>query len=897
MGNLRLKDFIRAIRACKTAADERAVIARESAAIRTSFKEETSIETRHINISKLLYIHMLGYPAHFGQIECLKLVAGGKYPDKRLGYLGIMLLLDESQEVLTLVTNSLKNDMNSSNMYNVGLALCTMGNIASAEMSRDLAPEVEKLMASSNSYVKKKAALCAIKIIRKVPDLSDIFAGKVAALLQDRNHAVVLAGVSLMTDLCAVRPALIVEFRQQLSNLIRCLKSLLSTGSAPEFDVNGINDPFLQVKILRFLRILCKGDKASSDSINDVLAQIATNTESSKNVGNSILYEACLTIMEIEADNGLRVLAINILGRFLANQDNNIRYVALNTLAATIAVDVNAVQRHRATILNCLHDNDVSIKRRALELCFYLINESNVRVMVRELLTFLETADIEFKTSMPARICAAADQFAPNKRWHIDTILRVFKSSGNYVKEEVVSNFIKLVASVPEFHAYAGYKLYYYMKQDLSQEALVVSGVWCLGEYADVLLQSNQVASFDPVNPEDAVGGPEESMKSISEKEVLDLLEQILESPYNNTLTTEYVITALAKLTVRVNDASCEERAKRIIMNYTSNVDLELQQRSVEYSVLLNDPSVSKYRSSVLAKMPVPPPVDRKLMQAVSAPASGNTAASPATGTGNLLDDLLSLNTGASFTSPTQTGAVADIFGGLGSTPAKSSANVDVLADVFGGLSTTTAATKPAVPKTTQDILGLFGSSASPALPSVAIQNTLSAMSSNPVSPGFGVPVGGGVTQSFGPSSPMKAIPQTLPTPVSAPPSNAGVVAYQKNQLTISFSPTAEQGPSPTSRICSIKTVFKNEGPNPISDVLMLIAVPKTLQLQMLPASGNFITSGGSVTQDFKVLNEKGGIPEGSAIAVKLRLKLSYVANGTKVEEVVDFPGFPSFGW
>jgi AP-1 complex subunit gamma-1 len=51
---------------------------------------------------------MLGYPAHFGQIECLKLCVQPKFIDKRLGYLGIMMLLDENQETLTLVTNCLK---------------------------------------------------------------------------------------------------------------------------------------------------------------------------------------------------------------------------------------------------------------------------------------------------------------------------------------------------------------------------------------------------------------------------------------------------------------------------------------------------------------------------------------------------------------------------------------------------------------------------------------------------------------------------------------------------------------------------------------------------------------------------------------------------------------------
>ena len=46
--------------------------------------------------------------------------------------------------------------MNHANMYAVGLALCTFANIASEEMSRDLANEVEKLLGSSNTYIRKK---------------------------------------------------------------------------------------------------------------------------------------------------------------------------------------------------------------------------------------------------------------------------------------------------------------------------------------------------------------------------------------------------------------------------------------------------------------------------------------------------------------------------------------------------------------------------------------------------------------------------------------------------------------------------------------------------------------------------------------------------------------------
>ena len=64
----RVRDLIRAIRACKTAQDERDLINKECAYIRTSFKGEDN-DARARDMAKLLYIHMMGYPAHFGQVR------------------------------------------------------------------------------------------------------------------------------------------------------------------------------------------------------------------------------------------------------------------------------------------------------------------------------------------------------------------------------------------------------------------------------------------------------------------------------------------------------------------------------------------------------------------------------------------------------------------------------------------------------------------------------------------------------------------------------------------------------------------------------------------------------------------------------------------------------------
>ncbi|RXK40134.1 AP-1 complex subunit gamma-1 [Tremella mesenterica] len=847
-GHYNLKSLIKAIRSCKTLADERSVIQKESAAIRTSFKEEDSY-ARHNNIAKLLYIHMLGYPAHFGQIECLKLVASPRFSDKRLGYLGIMLLLDENQEVLTLVTNSLKNDMNHSNMYAVGLALCTFANISSEEMSRDLCNEIEKLLGSSNTYIRKKAALCALRIIRRVPDLIDHFVGKARMLLQDRNHGVLLAGVTLITEMCAIDESVRGEFRKATDLLVKHLKSLASTGYSPEHDVGGITDPFLQTKILRLLRLLGKDDTTASETMNDILAQVATNTDSSKNVGNSILYETVLTVLEIEADSGLRVMAINILGKFLTNRDNNIRYVALNTLLKVVSMDTNAVQRHRNTILDCLQDGDISIRRRALELSYALINETNIKIMTRELLSFLEVADNEFKQGMTTQICLAAERFAPNKRWQIDTVIRVLKVSGNYVREEILSSFIRLVCHTPELQFYTVQRLYTALSSDLSQESLTLASVWIIGEFADVLLR----------------GGPIEDGEKevqVTDSDLVDLLQSVLNSPYANTLIRQFVLVSASKLAARLAELSTpgqatqQDRIAVILATFSSNLELEIQQRAVEFGSLF---SMTEIRAGVLERMP-PPEIRATLMGTVS-------ERKPVGSTRTDKDSVVDLI--GDDSAPSSAGIIG--------APSTGPSTQDLLADIFGSSTDDTQVaglSSPAPARTTAaDIMSLFDASPSspPAMssPGPNVGTSTNSMF-DLVSPSSSAPHSQSPAQ-IPTSQPLAAAPKQLPA----------YTAYEKNGLKITLTPRM----SPTQAgVVQILARFTSQ--DAVSGVNLQVAVPKTQQLQMQAMSNTDIAAGATETQQMRVL-----VPVGAQ--VRLRMRISYSKSGQTISDQQDFSGFP----
>lgn len=108
-----VQGFIKQVKNAPTAEEERSVIANESARIRTDFGQ-SHIENLRDNLTKLIFIYLLGYPAHYGQMACLQLISIQNYSDKRIGYLCMDLFLSDNNDLLLLAVNSVKNDLQNS---------------------------------------------------------------------------------------------------------------------------------------------------------------------------------------------------------------------------------------------------------------------------------------------------------------------------------------------------------------------------------------------------------------------------------------------------------------------------------------------------------------------------------------------------------------------------------------------------------------------------------------------------------------------------------------------------------------------------------------------------------------------------------------------------------------
>jgi AP-2 complex subunit alpha len=82
-------------------------------------------------------------------MEAINLISSPKYSEKQIGYLALTLLLHENSDLIRLVINSIRKDLDGSNEVNECLALHAIANIGGKEMAEAISEDVHRLMISA----------------------------------------------------------------------------------------------------------------------------------------------------------------------------------------------------------------------------------------------------------------------------------------------------------------------------------------------------------------------------------------------------------------------------------------------------------------------------------------------------------------------------------------------------------------------------------------------------------------------------------------------------------------------------------------------------------------------------------------------------------------------------
>ena len=780
-------------------------------------------------------------------MACLRLLAQNGYAEKRVAYLALTLLLDERQEVLMLVTNSVKHDLQQKNQYIAALALSALGSIGSAEMCRDCQPEVTRLTMADQPYIAKKAALAACRILRKIPDHAEDFIEASAKLLKSRHHGSLLAGVQLSTRLCELVPDLaLMKLRERsfLPLAIKILKGMISSKDSVDHKCGGVSDPFLQVWLLRLIRILradtpqpAEDDERGqlkiaawhtmNEELCDVLATVSSMDSSSGAAVPAVMYEAVNTILfsGVGSAEGLRVMAINVLGKFLSMKDNNLRYVALHMLAKVVASDPQAVQRHRRIILECVKDADSSIRRKALELVCALVNGSNVAVLIKELVDYLRVAEKDFLEDLTAKVCGVAVRYAPDDNWLIDALFEIFDVAGLYVPEHYTHLLCGCVSrGGPELQASSIERAIAALgDRDHSfvgvPRQLGTAVLWILGEFG---------ADSDSANT---------------------LLMQVVSAQLAPSWAKELATVSLAKIASRSSSSSMAsssgtngadtEEVIRLLASQAHSLSLEVQTRSTELSSLLTLSSAGQ----VLEAMPVMEAKDDESKSGVDGASGGRSGSismvdapimsvEQAVGSASLVSvaalDAPAAPAPAAAAAPVDLMDLLDMGGDVGAAP-----------DAAAAPAPTTA--PPSDPMALFDMLNTNGSS--PAMPAVAVA----------------------------PSPPAFAPPAQSPGLV-------GIESAAGLRVTLA----KVDGPMPGSSVVTATAL--NSGAGPITEYVLQVAVPKFIQLRIDPASSNVVPPGGTgtVTQSMHITNSMHGQ---KPVALRLRASFRSAAGVETVEQ------------
>ncbi|EST06060.1 Clathrin/coatomer adaptor, adaptin-like, N-terminal [Kalmanozyma brasiliensis GHG001] len=584
-----LTQYIADLRACRVRELEERRINKEMAHIRQKFKDgQLDGYQKKKYLSKIVFTYILGYQVDIGHMEAVNLISSNKYSEKQIGYLAITLLMHENSDIVRLVVNSIRKDLDEMSEVNNCLALHAIANIGGTEMAEALAPDVHRLLISptSRSFVKKKAALTLLRLYRKHPEVipAEDWALRIIAIMDDDNLGVALAVTSLVMAMAQDHPE---AFSSSYQKAVHRMQRIVVEGDfTAEYVYYKVPIPWLQVKLLRLLQYYPAPDDPNiRNIIETVLETIITNSQDSpknvqhNNAQNAILFEAINLAIQLDTESAVVAKAAVLLGKFILSRETNVRYLGLDTMAhlAACAESLEPIKMHTNTIILSLRDKDISVRRRGVDLLYSMCDVTNAKVIVSELLKYMQIADYALREEMVLKIAILTEKFATEYTWYVDTILQLLGAAGDHVSDEVWYRVIQIVVNNEDVQSYAATKVLEHLKSATCHENMIKVGGYILGEFGHLIAN-------DP------------GASPIEQFHTLHSRSHLCSQSTRALLLSTYVKWLNLFPEIR-------EQILYVLNRYRHVLDAELQQRACEYVALAERPD-DELLQSVCDEMP-----------------------------------------------------------------------------------------------------------------------------------------------------------------------------------------------------------------------------------------------------------------------------------------------------
>jgi AP-2 complex subunit alpha len=170
------------------------------------------------------------------------------------------------------------------------------------------------------------------------------------------------------------------------------------------------------------------------------------------NAQNAVLFEAINLAIHLDPDSKVVSNASILLGRFILAKETNVRYLGLDAMAhlAACSNTLEPIKKHQETIILSLKDRDISVRRRALDLLYSMCDTSNSKVIVGELVKYLQSADYNLREEMVLKIAILTERFATEvrRRLWVDWVKRLTSSMSGMSIPSCSSSLLLEITSV-----------------------------------------------------------------------------------------------------------------------------------------------------------------------------------------------------------------------------------------------------------------------------------------------------------------------------------------------------------------------------------------------------------------------------------------------------------------